>query len=143
MRCDLSSGGTTPCSRCQRMNQDCEIDTEFKRVNKRAQVIGTITARIHQLIRLLGGSRISRMKFVTCDPLSLIFHFWILQSLLKRHHRTDTTATRLYQARILHDQQPLFSKMDQSHYPIGKMIISACRKRLFQPRPPGCLIIFG
>lgn len=143
MRCDLSSGGTTPCSRCQRMDQDCEIDTEFKRVNKRAQVIGIITARIHQLNRLLGGSRISKMKSVNCDPLSLVFHIWILQSPLKRHHRINTTTARPCQARILHDRQPPFSKMDQPRHPIGKMATSACRKRLFQLRPPGRLIIFG
>ncbi|KAJ5097847.1 hypothetical protein N7532_004848 [Penicillium argentinense] len=38
IRCELSSGGSIPCSRCQRIYQDCEIDFGSKPVNKRMRL---------------------------------------------------------------------------------------------------------
>ncbi|KAL5365339.1 hypothetical protein BJX96DRAFT_181543 [Aspergillus floccosus] len=38
IRCELSTGGSIPCSRCRRMGHDCRLDTAFKRVNRRERL---------------------------------------------------------------------------------------------------------
>ncbi|PWY90354.1 hypothetical protein BO94DRAFT_555533 [Aspergillus sclerotioniger CBS 115572] len=38
LRCEVSTGGAIPCSRCRRLGYDCKLDTAFQRVNRRERL---------------------------------------------------------------------------------------------------------
>ncbi|RAL04864.1 Zn(II)2Cys6 transcription factor [Aspergillus ibericus CBS 121593] len=38
LRCEVSTGGAIPCSRCRRLGYDCQLDTAFQRVNRRERL---------------------------------------------------------------------------------------------------------
>ncbi|KAL4894254.1 hypothetical protein BDV59DRAFT_176132 [Aspergillus ambiguus] len=38
IRCELSTEGSIPCSRCRRLGHDCRLDTTFQRVNRRERL---------------------------------------------------------------------------------------------------------
>ncbi|OOF93606.1 hypothetical protein ASPCADRAFT_132614 [Aspergillus carbonarius ITEM 5010] len=38
LRCEVSTGGAMPCSRCRRLGYDCKLDTAFQRVNRRERL---------------------------------------------------------------------------------------------------------
>ncbi|KAH8691623.1 hypothetical protein BGW36DRAFT_304893 [Talaromyces proteolyticus] len=67
MRCELSAGGPVPCHRCRRLDRECKVDTEYKRIN-RQEKLEELEEEIRQLRSSIKTTTSSDSRTVENNP---------------------------------------------------------------------------